>query len=129
MLFSFIDTGHHSPEPPMSPRERGPNVCLTLVLLALGACSNNSTNGPVPTYLVISPDSIGLFRGDSAQVATSVLDKDSTPITGTTVTFSSSDPTIAHVTASGWIISTGPAGKVTVQASAGKLHKNLPVTV
>ncbi len=101
-----------------------------LAIVLATACSSSTTpGGPVPAALVVSPDSVFLFRGDSVQLTVNVLDKDSTLITGVAVSFSSSDPTMVTVSNLGLVRSAGPSGKAHVTVTGAGLHRDVPVTV
>ena len=98
-------------------------------LLSAASCSKSSTDAVVPAYLVVSPDSVALFRFDSLALTAHVLDRDSALLTGIAVTFHSGNAAIVEVTPVGLVRSVGPTGKATVTVSASGITKNIPVTV
>lgn len=104
-------------------------IALGAVVVSTSSCSNSSTGAAVPAFLVVSPDSITLFRFDSTALTVHVLDKDSALLTGAAVTFRSSDTNTVRVTPVGVVGSVGPTGKATVRISAGGVTKTVPVTV
>jgi DNA-binding beta-propeller fold protein YncE len=104
-------------------------ISLGVVVVGTSSCNKSSTDAAVPAYLVVSPDSIALFRFDSATLTVNVLDKDSALLTGISVTFRSSDTNTVRVAAVGVVRSVGPTGKAAVRVSAGAVTKTVPVTV
>ena len=104
--------------------------CVVLTITLALAC-NSDTTGPTPVVLAVSPDSVFLYRGDSAQLSIAVLDKDSALITGVSVSFQSSNTAIATVSVTGLVRSPGPAGTahITVTVTGGGLQRAVPVVV
>jgi DNA-binding beta-propeller fold protein YncE len=106
------------------------SAALSAIALALGVLScDTNTNSDVPAVLLVSLDSIPLARFDSVTLTASVLDKDSTLITGVAVSFRSADTTIARVSNLGVVRSVGPTGKTSITVSGGGLARIIPVTV
>ena len=111
---------------PISPMHR-----TRLAALALGltlACSSTSPSGPTPVAINVTPDSLRLAVGDSAQLVAVVLDGDAHQITGVSVAFTSADTLVATVTPGGFV-SAKHAGVDSVVASLGSLHTVVPIVV
>jgi hypothetical protein len=99
-------------------RHRLPTFGLLLLLPFLGSCGGDSTSAPVPSRIVVTPgsatlDAVGLTQQFSAQV----LDKNGNPFGGGAVTWISTNPEVASVSASGLATSL-KKGNATIQASA-----------
>jgi DNA-binding beta-propeller fold protein YncE len=104
-------------------------LALGAVALSTASCSNSSTGDATPVFLVVVPDSVALFRFDSATLTVNALDRDSALLTGIAVTFRSSDTNTVRVTAVGLVRSVGPTGKASVFVTAGRVTRTVPVTV
>ena len=113
---------------PMQPAEqlvsRSIQCTLALVVVALaGGCDVD------PTTVTISPATATLEDiGKTVQLTATVEDQDGNAITDVTVTWSSSDTSVATVGSSGLVTGTG-TGTATVQASAESARGTVPVTV
>lgn len=110
-------------------RHRLPTLGFLLLLPVLGSCGGDSTSAPVPSRIVVTPgsatlDAVGLTQQFSAQV----LDKKGNALTGSTVTWTSSNPAIASVDPSGLARSL-KKGNATIQASAEGLTGGAGLTV
>lgn len=81
-----------------------------------------------PTALQVNPASAALQVGDTKALQASVLDQDGNPITGASVTWSSSDGSVASVDASG-TVKAMKAGSAAITAACGALSGQIPVTV
>lgn len=109
-------------------RVRG--ACFGLLFAAAGAVScNNSTEGPVPTILVVSPDPVALTRNDSVKLSVAVFDRDSILLSGIPVTFASSDTTVVTVSNAGQVRSRTEIDTATISVTAAGLTKKVRVTV
>lgn len=87
-----------------------------LVLLAQG-CGDSTSSSP-PSRLLVTPSGITLDAvGATLQYAARLEDKKGTEITGSTITWSTTDPEVATINASGLLTSL-KAGSVLVQAAA-----------
>ena len=73
-------------------------------------------------------DAISLVAGASVQLAVEVVDRNDTPIIGASVTYSSSDTSVASVDASGLVTGVAP-GSAMVTASSGPASGDLAVSV
>lgn len=103
-------------------------IAITTLGLVIG-CHDSTGTGGGPAFLVVAPDSVPLLRFDSVALAVSVLDKDSALVSGVSITFQSTDTTIAKVSNLGVVHSSGPIGHATVVVTAAGLHRNIPVVV
>jgi len=76
----------------------------------------------VPTVPVasvtVSPATASLTVGQTAQLTATPKDANGNPLTGRTITWSSSDNTIATVSGSGLVTGVGPGGPVTITATS-----------
>lgn len=107
----------------------------TLALLGAFACSNNDGGpaGPPPPPQVVStitvtPASDSLMVGDSVTLAASAKDSLNIVINGTTFTWSSSDTTVATVSATGMVRAV-KAGSATISAGASSKTGTATITV
>jgi hypothetical protein len=108
------------------------NRILALSILATTvACSGDSTApSAVPHALQLSaagPTSIQ--AGSSVRLAAVVLDEHGSPVSGQTITFSHSNPSLGLLTADGLFTSTGAIGSTTITATSGKLSNSISITV
>jgi YVTN family beta-propeller protein len=98
-------------------------------LVAGLSCSKNSTQPTVTvTSVLVAPDSLGMRRGDSAQLTASPLDADGHLVSGIVITFASQDQNIATVSATGLVHAAG-TGKTAIVVSAAGVTQSVPVTV
>jgi hypothetical protein len=120
----------------MSTRLTIGRVLAGLALLgALAACdSADHVSGPeggTPTpvaTVAVTADASTLVAGEGTVARATLLDAAGRPLTGRAITWSSTDQTVATVTASGAIIAVGPGTASVVAASEGK-QGALDVTV
>lgn len=101
---------------------------LGLALFALAACSNNSTQAVTVATIQVAPDSIHLAHGDSVQLTVSPLDGNGHLVSGVSITFSSLDPAIVTVSATGLVHASG-VGHTSVTVSGGGAHEAVSATV
>ena len=84
---------------------------------------------PVPTAVAVTPDTLVLTTlGQTAQLAAEVRDQIGRVMEGTTVSWSSSDTTVATVDASG-LATTAGNGTATITAASGSASDSAVVTV
>ena len=113
---------------PMQPAEqlvsRSIQCTLALVVVALaGGCDVD------PTTITISPLTVTIGDiGKTVRLTATVEDQNGNDITDVTVTWSSSDTSVATVGGSGLVTGTG-TGTATVQASVESAMGTVPVTV
>jgi len=75
---------------------------------------------PVPTRIQVAPDSARLtLEGDSVRFQATVFDQEDAVMAGVQVRWSSSDPTVAVVGATGWAVGLAQ-GAATIAAAAGE---------
>lgn len=74
---------------------------------------------PAPTTIQVTPALDTLAMGESTTLTASVLDQTGTPMTGVTLTWSSSDPALASVSSAGEVNALGE-GPVVITARAGE---------
>ena len=110
--------------------------CAVLAAIALvWACGGDNPAGPPPpeparpTTLTVSPATAELTAvGATAQLTAEVRDQNGRVMAGTTVTWSSSDMSVATVGASGLVTAAGE-GMATITAIAGPASGSATVTV
>jgi trimeric autotransporter adhesin len=108
---------------------------LTAALAAafiVAACDDSPTDppvDPVATEVEVSPADANLtFIGASAQLEATVRDQQGDPITGAEVTWSTSNPSVASVSATGEVEAVGN-GTATITASSGDVSGSADITV
>lgn len=101
---------------------------LGLVLLLTQGCGD-STSSPVPSRLVVSPSPTHMVAlGETLQYSARLEDKNGKEITGVMFTWSTSNPQIASISASGLV--TGlKAGSVLIRAVAEGIIGNATLTI
>lgn len=87
--------------------------------LLVAACRTTVTEYVLPAGLTMAPDDTTVTQLGSLQLRVTVLDTAGRPISSAGVAFSSSDTTIARVSAAGRVTSLGPVGTVLVLAKLG----------
>ena len=87
-----------------------------------------TVNARPPNAVVVTPAQVLVQQGATAQVTAQVLDDLGRVVPNSTVTFSSSDNTIATVSSTG-LVSGVSAGKATITATSGSLSGTAQVTV
>ncbi len=106
-------------------------VVLLVTALFAAACSENTTDPgvPVPTTVAVSQSTLGFSAlGDTLRLTATVRDQNGDVLSGTAVTWTSSDPSVATVSASGLVTSAGN-GDAVVTASAGDADGDVAVDV
>jgi len=99
----------------MKPRLLIPGLFLLLPLL--GSCGD-STSAPVPSRIVVTPGSVTLDAIGLTQQYSAILeDKKGNPIPGPTISWSSTDATVASVSSSG-LAQSLKKGTTSIQATA-----------
>lgn len=109
------------------PKVRFPALFAVAVFAA--ACGGSDSTKPEVTSVTVSPASATLdFLGGSVQFSAQVKDQDGNTMSGVTVVWSSSDPSVATVDASG--LATGlAAGSVQIRANAGTVFGESALTI
>ena len=108
-------------------------VALAAAVLGVGCGDDNveppPPPPPTPTTITISPASATLQSlGETAQLTASVRDQNGQTMSGVAVTWSSADPSVATVNASG-LVTAVANGMATVTATAGSATGAAAVTV
>jgi len=83
---------------------------------------------PEVTTVQVSPGALSLLVGSSAQLVAATFDAFGTRVTDADVSWSSSDPEVADVSASGFVTGVAP-GTATVQAQAESGFDQIQVTI
>ena len=92
---------------------------MVAVLLPLAGCDDTSVATPVPTQIQVSPGSVTLVGPGTEQLfAATVLDQSGTPIPGSTVTWSSTAPSVITIDPSSGLATNQGVGTAHVQASS-----------
>ena len=93
-------------------------VMVLATMAAVLSCSGRRSTGPslVASVSVVHPGASFVPVGNSIQLSATPLDAGGFPVSGRTATWSSSDPTIASVTAGGMVTAVAP-GTATMTAS------------
>ena len=102
----------------------------TLGLVVSTACGDGATSPhPVPTTVSIAPSAVTLSAlGATQQLTATVRDQSGAVMTGVTVTWSSSNTSVAPVTAAG-LVTAATNGTADVTATAGSVSARVTVTV
>ena len=105
------------------------NGSTTVTATAGGATGSAVVSvAQAPAAVRITPNTVRLVVGASIQLAAEVLDRNEIPIVGAAVTWSSSDPSVVSVDASGLVTGVAP-GSAMVTASSGPASGDLAVSV
>ena len=102
-------------------------LALALVT-ALAACADGAMEPPAVANIELETTALQLELGDSARVVARVRDAGGNVLAGRALTWSSSDPAIARVTADGMVTGVA-AGSATVTASVEGRSASTAVTV
>ncbi len=107
-------------------------VFLSLVLLALTACSKDSPTEPptqIPSLINLSPNNVVLTAiGQSTQINATVLDQESKVISGAVVTWTSSSARVAMVSPGG-LVTAVSNGTARITATFGFASASVSVSV
>jgi hypothetical protein len=106
-------------------------VVLVGVSVLVSACSEGTTEPdvPAPSTIAVSQTALGFGAlGDTVRLSATVRDQNGDVLAGTPVTWSSSDASVATVSASGLVTSAGN-GDAVVSVSAGEASRDVPVDV
>ena len=111
-----------------------PLLAAALLALAVGACGDGTTDPPSPdppraTTVTVAPEAAEMTAlGDTVQLAATVRDQNGQAMSGVTVAWTSGDPSVATVQASG-LVKAVANGTATVTAAAGSVSGTASVTV
>ncbi len=106
---------------------------LTITALLLTSCAGDdqqvAPTPPIPATIIISPESATLRSlGETLRLTPAVRDQRGQIMSGVTVTWTSSDATVATVAASGLVTAAGN-GTATVTATAGGVSARADITI
>ena len=106
-----------------------PGRALLGALVLLLACDSGTTLAPQLTTVTVVPAAAVLIAiGDSVHLTSQALDEGNNPILGVTTVWSSSDSTVAPVTASGWVKAL-KNGSATITATVDTVSGTSAITV
>jgi hypothetical protein len=104
-------------------------IVVLAALAALAACSSTKGTGPgVVTTVTVAPSGFQLALAATQQLSATVKDQNGKVITGTGITWSSDDTTIATVSATG-LVTAKAYGSTVIVAHAGSVTGSANVTV
>ncbi|MCA9739802.1 MAG: Ig-like domain-containing protein [Gemmatimonadetes bacterium] len=100
------------------------------IIASASAASDTAwvTVAPEPAEIRVTPSTITLAPGGGVTLGATVLDRGGTPVAGAVVAWSSADPSVARVDASGRVTAVA-IGSVTVTAAIGGLRGTVEVAV
>lgn len=110
------------------------NLAISAVVVVAASCGGGGNDGGTTTppgtvaRVDITAPSPTMEVGQNMQVSVRYFDASSSQLSGRTVSYSTSNPTVATVSTSGLVTATGP-GSVTVTATVDGVQGNLPLTV
>ena len=108
---------------------------LTVVALAAGCGGGDSATAPAvpdpprPTTVTVSPPTAELVAGATVQLRAEVRDQNASVMAGVTVTWSSSETSVATVDAAGLVTGASAGGPVTITATSGGQRGTAQITV
>ncbi|MCY3698861.1 MAG: Ig-like domain-containing protein [Gemmatimonadetes bacterium] len=116
------------------------SAALGFLGLAILSCGGEETSGPppgpppppptatVPARITLEPEEVAVVAGDTIRVRARVLNDRAQPISDAVVTWTSSDPAVATVDATGLV--TGlKEGNASLTATSGPVSNSAPVAV
>jgi hypothetical protein len=104
---------------------------LPIVFLSCGgdiSPPKPTTPPATPASITVSPPSVALASGSSISLTATVRDQNGAAMTGVTVSWTSSDPSVATISSQGVIVA-ARAGQSTVTAQTGSISAQIAVTV
>jgi uncharacterized protein YjdB len=109
---------------------RKPDLISLVLIFATISCSSDAGGGPsVPIATITIGGLTGpMVVGQTNQLSAALADADGNPLTGRSVTWVSSVPSVAEVSGTG-LITANSVGSTTISASAGGQVDHAPVTV
>jgi hypothetical protein len=118
-------------------RKRIPTLAKSLAIFGLmllatscGGGGDGGTAPPTVGSITITPaNPPPIPAGGTLQLSATVRDTKGQPMSGQTVSFSSSAASIATVSGQGQVSAVGPVGAATITASIGSVSRSVPVTV
>ena len=117
---------------------KGLRVSLVLLILACGDSASTPSGGstptsptptPVATSITLSATSLSFTAmGETIQISATVLDQSGKAMTGATVSWSSSDGSVADVSSTGLVTAIG-TGTATITGTSGSANATASVVV
>ena len=105
-------------------------IFVVLAVSVLAACGKDGTSPPVPTTVVVSPTAVTLSSiNETSQLSAAVLDQRGDTMTGQTITWSTSNGSIATVSGTGLVRAAGNGGAQITAHSGGLTSAPSTVTV
>ena len=116
------------------------SAALGFLGLAVLSCGGDDTTAPppgpppppptatVPARITLEPETVAVVAGDTVRVRARVLNDRAQPISDAVVTWTSNDPTIATVDATG-LVSGLKEGNASLTATSGPVSNSAPVAV
>jgi YVTN family beta-propeller protein len=113
--------------------ERSTRASRRLVVFAASltalSCGDSTGPGSNVVALQVTPEVVELDQTEEQQLAVAALDQEGLLVTGVSVRFQSSDPENLEVSPTGMIDASGASGSYYVRVTAGRVVKDVPVTV
>jgi N-acyl-D-amino-acid deacylase len=111
---------------------RALSASLFMLVIGTAACGGSSPSGPQEpsggnAKIDLSPDSAVLVTGDTVRFAATVHDANGAPVSGATVTWKSSTPTVATISDDGLVTVLAP-GTTTISATANDATGSATIT-
>ena len=115
---------------PLAPRRDALALVTTLAVAAGGGCQRSSplTEPGAVVSVTVSPPTIEIAVGQSAQLAATPRDRNGHPLSGRRVTWATSDAAVATVDAAG-LVTGATAGSATITATSEGVSGTAAVTV
>ena len=128
----------HPPLDQLQRRCLAPNAVRAALFAGLGTLLFGCTLSPAPTAaqtaepssILVEPASLTLEAGHDARLAAQANDTSGQPIGGANFSYTSSDPRVLQVSATGLVTALGPASStISVIVASGRREQRVPVVV
>ncbi len=93
-------------------------VAMVFLLSWFGGCTNPEGVRSIPAVVKISPDTLTILAGQSAQLTATVWDANGKELSSQVVTWATRDPSVATVSGTG-LVTAVDSGRDTITASSG----------
>ncbi len=93
-------------------------VAMVFLLSWFGGCTNPDGVRSIPAVVKISPDTLTILAGQSAQLTATVWDANGKELSSQVVTWATRDPSVATVSGTG-LVTAVDSGRDTITASSG----------
>jgi uncharacterized protein YjdB len=107
------------------------SATITATVAGISANVTITVNAPAPvpvTTISLSPTSVSVVAGSTAQIAATPRDAQGNALVGRTITWASNNTAVASVSATGLITGVA-AGSATITVTSGSINANIFVTV